>query len=126
MKAPENWKWQFLAEVTNIVDGDTFDVKLDRGFRDASVKRLRLHGIDTEEMNDKDPARLDRAVKARDILQEELLNRLIILETFRVKEEIFGKERTTFDRFEAKVIRADDGWDPVEVLKQSGLEKLPR
>jgi endonuclease YncB( thermonuclease family) len=33
-----------------IVDADTIDVSLDRGFRDYSAKRVRVLGVDTDEI----------------------------------------------------------------------------
>jgi len=122
----ENWKWKYVAKVTHIVDGDTFDVEIDRGFRDKSTRRIRLKGIDTEELNDEDEDRSRRAKQARDLLIKEFVDELVIIQTFRVKEEVFGKERTTFNRYEASALRARDGWDPKVALVVAELEKKPR
>ena len=41
--------YTYKAIVTNVVDGDTIDVKIDLGFRMYTVQRIRLQGIDTPE-----------------------------------------------------------------------------
>lgn len=41
--------YEYLGNVTNVVDGDTFDITLDLGLRIVSHQRVRLYGIDTPE-----------------------------------------------------------------------------
>lgn len=41
--------WLWPARCIGVVDGDTLDVEIDRGFRDRSEKRIRLYGINTPE-----------------------------------------------------------------------------
>lgn len=45
-KAPH---YQYEAEVTNIVDGDTLDVEMDLGFETFTTERIRLRHVDTAE-----------------------------------------------------------------------------
>lgn len=42
--------YTFPAQVTNVVDGDTLDVRLDLGFEVYTIERVRLAGIDTAEV----------------------------------------------------------------------------
>lgn len=42
--------WTVPAAVTNIVDGDTLDVRADLGFRTYRKARVRLRGVDTAEI----------------------------------------------------------------------------
>lgn len=43
--------WEFrVLDVHRVVDGDTFDLKVDLGFRQYGVYRFRLAGIDTPEI----------------------------------------------------------------------------
>jgi len=42
--------WNFPAQVRRVVDGDTLDVRTDLGFRNYSLQRVRLGGIDTAEI----------------------------------------------------------------------------
>ena len=59
---------KFAAIITNVVDGDTLDVSIDLGF-DVSVKiRIRLAGVNTCEMKDKDPEKKKLAQEAKDFV----------------------------------------------------------
>lgn len=52
MNVPEFQRpvYTYRAELVNVVDGDTIDVRLDVGFDTHIFKRLRFLGIDTWEM----------------------------------------------------------------------------
>lgn len=43
----DEWRWPALC--IHVVDGDTIDVRVDRGFRDTSEMRIRLYGVNTPE-----------------------------------------------------------------------------
>lgn len=43
--------YEYIGEVTNVVDGDTVDVTVDLGFKVTTAQRLRLAGVDTPERN---------------------------------------------------------------------------
>lgn len=43
--------WQYRARITNVVDGDTFDVVFDPGFELTYEERVRLAGVDTREIH---------------------------------------------------------------------------
>ena len=47
---PTGPEYIFPAEVTNIVDGDTFDVRIDLGFEIRTIERVRTRDIDTAEV----------------------------------------------------------------------------
>lgn len=55
----------YRARCTNVVDGDTLDVLIDLGLHTHLTARIRLLGIDTAEMNAKDPVERQRAQDAR-------------------------------------------------------------
>ena len=46
--------YEYQAELTRIVDGDTLDCIIDIGFSVFVKKRIRLHGIDTWESRPRD------------------------------------------------------------------------
>lgn len=46
----EFYPWQYHARVEDVVDGDTFDLIFDLGFRTYSHQRVRLIGVDTAEI----------------------------------------------------------------------------
>jgi endonuclease YncB( thermonuclease family) len=56
------FSWRIL-QLVKVIDGDTVDLMLDRGFYDMSVIRFRLVNINTPELNSKDV--LEREAKAR-------------------------------------------------------------
>jgi micrococcal nuclease len=49
-----------------VVDGDTVDLELDLGFHLRFYGRFRLLGIDTPELNSKDPVERAAALQAKD------------------------------------------------------------
>jgi endonuclease YncB( thermonuclease family) len=48
VRARRGWEWP-RARVVRVVDADTLDVELDRGFYDRSVRRLRLAAVNAPE-----------------------------------------------------------------------------
>ena len=48
---PSGQPYQYRAQVTNIVDGDTFDVRIDLGFEVQNIERVRTRDIDTAEIH---------------------------------------------------------------------------
>ncbi len=67
--------YTYKAVVTNVVDGDTVDVRIDLGFRMYSVQRIRLAGIDTPERGQ------PGYQEAKDRVIELVLNKEIVLLT---------------------------------------------
>lgn len=54
-----------VAQVVKVVDGDTVDLVVSVGFRWKSTQRFRLLGVDTPELNDRDPELRRRAQDAK-------------------------------------------------------------
>jgi len=48
---PDGLDYQYNAQVTNVVDGDTFDVIIDLGFEIQTIERIRTRDIDTAEIH---------------------------------------------------------------------------
>jgi micrococcal nuclease len=55
----------FSARITNAVDGDTLDVLVDLGFAIFHNVRIRVNGINTQEMHDKDKEKKELAERAK-------------------------------------------------------------
>jgi len=55
--------YTFDARVLRVIDGDTFEVQLDRGFHDGSMKRLRLLDVNCPEVRGLTRAAGDRATE---------------------------------------------------------------
>jgi micrococcal nuclease len=58
--------WTYDATVEHVVDGDTFDVAIDLGFRLTQRTRVRLHHVDTPERGT--PAGTAATARVRDLL----------------------------------------------------------
>ena len=44
-----NWEYKWRAQCRHIIDGDTIDLYIDKGFRNYSTNRIRLAGINCPE-----------------------------------------------------------------------------
>lgn len=55
----------FRAQCSRVVDGDTVDLYVDAGFHNFHRGRFRIFGIDTHELNSKDPVERAKALEAK-------------------------------------------------------------
>lgn len=55
----------YRCVITRVIDGDTVDMTIDVGFRLTTVQRVRLLGVNTAEMNDRDPELRAKALAAK-------------------------------------------------------------
>lgn len=98
--------YKYRATVTRVIDGDTLELIIDKGFYDTSKRRVRLLGVDTPErgqVNYKEATEYTRSLaEGKDV----------IIQTF--KGDDFG-------RYLADVWI--DGVHLNEALRQSGLLK---
>ena len=62
--------YDYQAELTRIVDGDTLDCIIDIGFSVFVKKRVRLHGIDTWESRTRDLKEKAKGLAAKARLKE--------------------------------------------------------
>lgn len=107
-------RYLYEAEVLNVVDGDTIDIRVDLGFRIYQQMRVRLAGIDTEEKNSTNPDERALAMRAKVRVQELCSTRpMYLIETFKVDK---------YGRYLAKVfLDTDDGTSINDVLVAEGL-----
>lgn len=68
---------EYRAQCVNVVDGDTVDLILDRGFFEYIRARFRLARIDTCELNSKDEKQRGMAREATELMVEWLKPRMI-------------------------------------------------
>jgi endonuclease YncB( thermonuclease family) len=85
----------FRAQCVGVIDGDTFDVVLDLGFRQYALVTLRLLGVDTPELNSEVEETRIAARAARDRASELLLGQHILVRSY--------KDRQTFGRYVAEM-----------------------
>ena len=102
----------YNAVITRVIDGDTVDATVDLGFRIFTILRLRLHGIDTAELNDRDPALREHARQGKQFVENLTLNKQVTLETFRTDK---------FGRWLAVIYI--DGQNVNQLLLEHGLAK---
>ncbi|MCF4164336.1 thermonuclease family protein [Zavarzinia compransoris] len=67
-RLPKEMPGPFFAEVIEVVDGDTMDVRVHIWLGQEVVTRVRLAGIDTPELRGECPAEKALAARARDML----------------------------------------------------------
>ena len=84
--------FNYRAEVVEVYDGDTITCKVDLGFKVTVVKKIRLFGIDTPELRGADK-QFGRDV--RDYLRSLILNKHVILQTYRDKTGKYGRYLAT-------------------------------
>lgn len=95
-----------------MVDGDTVDLFVDRGYRGYSLHRFRLLDIDTPELRSRDEAERIEAKEAKELVQD-------LLDTFektwivnlkewplRIESE---KSADSFGRWLCRIYFSDDG-----------------
>ena len=79
----------YKAQVVSVYDGDTITVDIDLGFG-AWLKgqKIRLYGIDTPELRGDERA---AGVEARTFLRSAIMNREVILNTYRDRSGKYGR-----------------------------------
>lgn len=118
--------WWWRAVCINVVDGDTVDLILDRGFHTLSDDRFRLVGIDTPETTRR-PAGLtdeqwiaekEAGLKAKTRVESLILNKQILVKT--------GKSPDKYGRWLATIYYRDaDAWKSLnQTLLTEGLAKV--
>lgn len=82
--------YEYRCKVLKVVDGDTVDCEIDLGFHIKMVRRIRLFGIDTAEMNAKDELKR-RAAKDAKMLVEQSATQIDRIKTQLDKPDSFGR-----------------------------------
>lgn len=119
-------RYVFSAKILRVVDGDTIEADLDLGFRVHYVAHLRIAGIDTPEMHDKDAEQRARAKAARKFTEDlaAKYDNKCLVRTYKTKEDT---EVKTFDRYVADVVFKSKPEDPdinlAKALADAGFQK---
>jgi len=115
--------YEYAGKVVKVVDGDTFDVIVDLGFKIKQEIRVRLKDIDTPEIyHPSCPEELAHGQAAKKFVEEKLLDKEILLVTFKDKTGKYG-------RYLADVVYVDENYAAhfiIDELKKAGLEKKER
>lgn len=117
--------YEYNARVTRVVDGDTYEVTIDLGFRIFKHKtRLRLRGIDTPETWR--PRSHSEALHGE---QATMFVEDVVETNSDVRVITYKHGPSSFARYEADVYCRDaegNEFSLAEALKEAGMEKLDR
>lgn len=84
MKGPV---YTYRATITNVVDGDTVDARVDLGFGVSMLMRLRLTGINAPEVTGESQ---EAGIEAKEWLSSTLLTKDVVIETSKDRK---GRDR---------------------------------
>jgi micrococcal nuclease len=105
------------AKVTRVIDGDTVVVTISPGFKLAHVDyKMRLHGIDTAEMNASDKSLRELAVKARMHVTNSILDREVLVKS--VKNTLGADLIDSFGRWLAVIFYVNDAGEQVNLNEE--------
>lgn len=99
------WPYTYFAAVQRVVDGDTYDLEIDLGFRSRVDMRVRLWGVNTPEVRGPDR---ERGLAATQFVRDTLASchpRIIVT----TEREAGGFDN--FGRYLASVIVFERSWD---------------
>lgn len=57
--------WEYRAACVRVIDGDTYEMKIDLGFKTSHTVAVRLKDYDTCELNARDPQVRAQALRAK-------------------------------------------------------------
>jgi micrococcal nuclease len=105
--------YEYKCKVLNVVDGDTVDVEIDLGFHIKKTDRIRMLGIDTAELNSKDPSQRELAVVAKNRVRD------LAPAITRIKTEMDKGDK--YGRLLGTLYMGDNTTSINEILVQEGL-----
>jgi micrococcal nuclease len=76
----------YNAEVLRVIDGDTFELRIDLGFKIIHENTFRLYGVNTPEIRGKERP---EGLKVKKYVKELIEGKIIVVETF--KKGKFGR-----------------------------------
>jgi len=107
-------KYYYKAIVSNVVDGDTFDMNVDLGFEISTKQRFRIKDFNApESWRPKTEGEKKHGLEAKELAKVLLLNQLIMIETF--KADLHGRYVVN--------VTLPDGRDFKTVMINSGMSK---
>lgn len=88
-------RYEYFAEVTRVVDGDTIDVDVDLGLNIHAHVRLRLQGVNTPEVFgvDKESDEFAEGIRAKRFVEAwvEACDRQVVVKTEKDKRGKYGR-----------------------------------
>ena len=80
--------YTYRAKIISVYDGDTVTALVDLGFGITNKIKIRLKGINTPEIRGSERP---RGLVSRDFLRKKVLNKDVIVETFKDKKGKYGR-----------------------------------
>lgn len=96
--------YKYRALVTNVVDGDTIDARVDLGFTVSVDIRFRLNGLDTPELNSPNSDIRDKANRAKQFVIDHVLSKDVLIKSYKTDKygrwlvDVFLDENTTLNQ----------------------------
>lgn len=109
--------YTYEAIVTNVVDGDTFDMDIDLGFHIHIHERVRLLDVDTPEKFGEEK---ELGLIVKKFAEKMLLNKKVIIES---EKENVAANTDSFGRWLVRVRFPESSEDISEVYNKSGFNK---
>jgi micrococcal nuclease len=104
----DNQLFNYRAVVTGVYDGDSITVDIDLGFNNwMKNQKVRLYGINTPELRGEE--RPDGLI-ARDRLRELILDKEIIIKSYKDKAGKYGRWLATV------LLKQDEGFEDINML----------
>lgn len=107
--------YEYKAVITNVVDGDTFDMDIDLGFNIHIHERVRLLDIDTPEKFGKEK---DLGMIVREYAREQFSQEKVII---RSEKADVAADTDSFGRWLVRV--SIDGRDICDIYNELGINK---
>lgn len=81
IKNRDKKRYTYVAKVNRVVDGDTFDCKVDLGFEITIKQRFRLRNIDTPEVRGEER---EDGLRVKEHVKDLIENKEVLVETFKL------------------------------------------
>ena len=106
----------YRAICKEVYDGDTYTMLVDLGFHTYTTVRVRLNGVDTPELDAKDPTVKQAGVAVRDRMRQMLIGQPCIIRT--------QKDTQSFNRWVADVYLVDSSGGSLNIAEYLLMENL--
>ena len=81
--------YEYIGNVVDVYDGDTFTIDIDLGFGIVLTgQKIRLRGVNTPEVRGEER---ERGLIARDFVREQILGKSVVIHTYKDKKGKYGR-----------------------------------
>jgi endonuclease YncB( thermonuclease family) len=106
--------YTYRGVIFRVIDGDTYEIMLDLGFNIFAEQTIRLEGVDTPELNSKDPFEKAFARMVKERVEDLVFDQRVVIVT---------KYDKTFARYVASVWLEDDKVNLADWITSNKLTK---